>query len=168
MNGHHNYNTASHRGNNMRQVHKVSEEKLEEIKEAFNLFDTNRDGKIDYFEVKVAMRALGFDPKKDEVIRMIQRYGFEDSSQMGLEGFVKVVSEKISTLDPVEEYKKAFRLIDEGNTGMIKVHNLRRIAKELGETISEDELVAMIEEFDLDNDGGINEEEFIKIMMRGH
>ena len=34
------------------------------IKEAFELFDTDKTGTIDYHELKVCMRALGFDVKK--------------------------------------------------------------------------------------------------------
>ena len=36
-----------------------SEEQIEEIREAFNLFDTDGSGSIDYKELKAAMRALG-------------------------------------------------------------------------------------------------------------
>lgn len=42
----------------------VTEEQKQEIKEAFDLFDTEKTGTIDYHELKVAMRALGFDIKK--------------------------------------------------------------------------------------------------------
>ena len=42
----------------------LSEEQRQEIKEAFELFDTDKTGTIDYHELKVAMRALGFDVKK--------------------------------------------------------------------------------------------------------
>jgi Ca2+-binding EF-hand superfamily protein len=35
----------------------------------------------------------------------------------------------------------------------------------LGEALSHDELVAMIEEFDMDNDNAISREEFIQICM---
>lgn len=34
-----------------------------------------------------------------------------------------------------------------------QIRNLRRVARDLGETMSEDELAAMIEEFDTDGDG---------------
>ena len=39
----------------------LSEEQIEEIREAFNLFDTDHSGSIDYRELKAAMRALGFE-----------------------------------------------------------------------------------------------------------
>lgn len=45
----------------------LSEEQRHEIKEAFDLFDTDKNGTIDAHEMKVAMRALGFDVKKEEV-----------------------------------------------------------------------------------------------------
>ena len=37
--------------------------------------------------------------------------------------------------------------------GRISLRNLRRVARELEENMSEEELRAMIEEFDVDNDG---------------
>ena len=49
----------------------LSEEQTEEIREAFNLFDTDHSGSIDYRELKAAMRALGFEVKKEELRKMI-------------------------------------------------------------------------------------------------
>jgi centrin-1 len=42
----------------------LTEEQRQEIKEAFDLFDTDGSGSIDAKELKVAMRALGFEPKR--------------------------------------------------------------------------------------------------------
>lgn len=55
-------------------------------------------------------------------------------------------------------------MFDEDGTGKISLRNLRRVAKELGETLDDEELQAMIDEFDLDQDGEISEAEFIAIM----
>lgn len=53
----------------------LSEDQRAEIKEAFELFDSDKDGAIDYHELKVAMRALGFEMKKAEVVDLLKRFG---------------------------------------------------------------------------------------------
>ncbi|KAJ3006399.1 Calcium-binding component of the spindle pole body (SPB) half-bridge [Thoreauomyces humboldtii] len=143
----------------------LTEEQKLEIKEAFELFDTDKDNALDYHELKVAMRALGFDVKKPEVLKLLREY--EKNGQTGLidfDDFNKVMTEKILSRDPIEEIRKAFQLFDDDGTGKITLRNLRRVAKEIGESLDDDELQAMIDEFDLDQDGEINEQEFLAIM----
>ena len=82
----------------------------------------------------------------------------------------------------MDEIRRAFQLFDDDNTGKISLRNLRRVAKEIGDRLEDDELCvsralhlshyansypfrqAMIDEFDLDQDGEINEQEFFAIM----
>ena len=73
---------------------------------------------------------------------------------------------KISERDPIEEISKAFKLFDEDGTGKISLRNLRRVAREMQENLNDDELQAMIDEFDKDGDGEINEAEFLAIMKQ--
>ncbi len=65
--------------------------------------------------------------------------------------------------DPLEEIKRAFTLFEDSGSSKITLRSLKAVATELGETLDEDELKAMIDEFDLDNDGSINEAEFIAL-----
>jgi centrin-3 len=74
------------------------------------------------------------------------------------------VGEKMAHREPLEELRKAFALLDDDHTGKINLKNLRRVARELGESMTDDELQAMIDEFDTDHDGQISEAEFIAIM----
>ena len=73
---------------------------------------------------------------------------------------------KMSERDPREEIMKAFRLFDDDSTGKISLRNLKRVARELGETMTDDELQEMIDEADRDGDGEISEEDFIRVMKK--
>merc|ERR1711916_115931 len=119
----------------------LTEEQKQEIKEAFDLFDTDGSGEIDSKELKVAMRALGFEPKKDEIQKMISDVDDDGSGTIGY-----------------DEILKAFRLFDDDETGKISFMNLKRVAKELGERMTDEELQEMIDEADRDGDGEVNEE----------
>ena len=140
----------------------LSDEQKQEIKEAFDLFDTNKTGTLDYHELKVAMRALGFDVKKPEVLEYVK----DGEGFIVFDDFIDIMTEKIRNRDPVEEILKAFKLFDEDNTGRVSLRNLKRVARELGENLSDDELQAMIDEFDKDQDGEISEQEFLNIMKQ--
>ena len=52
------------------------------------------------------------------------------------------------------------------HTGKISFRNLKRVAKELGENMTEEELQDMIDQADRDGDGEINPEEFYRIMKK--
>ncbi|OAV99314.1 hypothetical protein PTTG_04595 [Puccinia triticina 1-1 BBBD Race 1] len=145
-------------------VRELTEEQKLEIKEAFELFDTDKDGAIDYHELKVAMRALGFELKKPEILKILRDHDKQGQGLIEFNEFDKVMTEKIQARDPREEILRAFKLFDTDNTGKISLRDLRKISKELGENLDEEELSAMIEEFDLDQDGEINEQEFFAIM----
>uniref|UniRef100_A0A1I8G7G0 EF-hand domain-containing protein n=1 Tax=Macrostomum lignano TaxID=282301 RepID=A0A1I8G7G0_9PLAT len=58
----------------------LSSEQKAEIKDAFELFDSDNDNAITYHEFKVALRALGFDLKKSEVAKLVQDYNVKDDS----------------------------------------------------------------------------------------
>ena len=70
-----------------------------------------------------------------------------------------------SEKDSREEILKAFRLFDDDETGKITFRNLKRVAKELGENMTDEELQEMIDEADRDGDGEIDESEFLRIMV---
>ena len=104
------------------------------------MFDTDKTGTIDYHELKVAMRALGFDVKKAEVLGLMNEYDRDRSGAIEYIDFLEIMTHKIQERDPVEEILKAFKLFDEDNSGRISLRNLRRVARELGENLTDDEL----------------------------
>ncbi|KAF2116320.1 hypothetical protein BDV96DRAFT_545036 [Lophiotrema nucula] len=167
----------------------LSEEQREEITEAFNLFDLDKDQYIDYHELKVAMKALGFDLPKTEILSILQTHGVSSQPNpptgpsskgkhaaqqqyqapprllLPFNTFQTLMAQRILSRNPTDEIIRAFDLFDEGGKGKITLQDLRRVARELGEGLQEDELVAMIEEFDMDGDNAISRDEFINICL---
>ena len=144
----------------------LTAEQKQEIKEAFDLFDTDGSGTIDAKELKVAMRALGFEPKKEEIRKMIADADRDGSGVIDFPEFLDMMTQKMAERDPREEMLKAFRLFDDDETGKISFKNLKRVAKELGENMTDDEIQEMIDEADRDGDGEIGEDEFMRIMKK--
>lgn len=144
----------------------LSDEQKSDIKEAFDLFDQSGVGVIDAKELKVAIRALGFEPKKEEIKKMIAEVDKDCTGKISYDDFVQLMTVKMAEKDSNEEILKAFRLFDDDDTGTISFKNLQRVAKELGENLTDEELKEMIDEADLDGDGEVNQNEFLRIMKK--
>lgn len=145
----------------------LDDEAMEEIKEAFNLFDTEGKGNIDVRELKAAFRALGFQVKKAEIRQMFIDMDKDlSSATVTYDEFVDMVTPRMQNRDSREEIMKVFALFDDDNTGAISFKNLKRVTAELGENLTDEELQEMVDEADRDGDGVINEEEFYRVMRK--
>lgn len=141
-------------------------EQKKDVQDAFNLFDPEDTGFIEARELKVALRALGFEPRKEEIKKMITEIDRDNTGKIAFEEFLKLMTDKISDKDANKEILKAFQLFDDDNTGKISFLNLKRVAMELGENLTDEELQEMINEADRDGDGAVNQEEFLRIMKK--
>ncbi|XP_004606346.2 centrin-4-like [Sorex araneus] len=144
----------------------LSQSQKQEIREAFDLFDVDGSGAIDVKDLKIAMQALGFEPRKEETKSLVAEIDKDGRGTICFEDFLAVMSVKVSQKDEKEEILKAFKLFDDDGTGSITLTDIKRVAKELGEKLSDEELQEMLNEADCDGDGELNEEEFLRIMRK--
>ena len=63
----------------------LTEDEIEEIKEAFDLFDTEGSGTIDPKELKAAMQSLGFEAKNQTIFQMISDLDKNSSGSIDFE-----------------------------------------------------------------------------------
>ena len=154
--------------------------------ESFDLADTDGSGALDSTNLKSAMRAIGFEPTNDEVQKktvMSSSAGIcccisssssskllgipgmrETSATLHYEEFYQMMREKY--LEPHEDarYKKAFRLFDDDETCKISSKNLKRVVRELGERMPDEEIHEMMRDADRDGDGEVSEAEFLQVI----
>ena len=58
--------------------HKMSEEQIAELKQAFNEFDADGGGSINTGELGYAMRAMGMNPTEAELLDLINEVRIKD------------------------------------------------------------------------------------------
>ena len=147
-------------------VTELTEEQKQEIREAFDQFDTDGSGSIDAKELRVAMRALGFELAREEVREMIHKVVGPNATAIDFNQFLEMMGQKILQRDPLQEILKAFELFDKDHNGSISLKDLKTATIELGENLTDDELREMIKEADRDLDGEVGKNEFIEVMKK--
>eukprot|EP00918_Siedleckia_nematoides_P023187 GHVU01049961.1.p1 GENE.GHVU01049961.1~~GHVU01049961.1.p1 ORF type:complete len:128 (+),score=32.65 GHVU01049961.1:681-1064(+) len=112
------------------------------------------------------MRALGFEVKKHHVRMIMEEVHKKPGDSVDFDDFVVLMTNRMSDRNSRAEVMRIFKLFDPQNSGKIKFRDLRKVAEELGERISDDEIREMIEEADRDGDGAIGPDDFYRIMRR--
>ncbi|VEL16861.1 unnamed protein product [Protopolystoma xenopodis] len=118
----------------------LNEKQKQELRESFDLFDEDGSGTIDIKEIKIALRALGFETSRDELRKLIVEYDKDSTGIIDFNGFLSLMTKKISEKDSKEDLLKAFRLFDEEGNGRISFKNLKRVANILCENLTDEEL----------------------------
>jgi calmodulin len=143
----------------------IPSHRMKEYRDAFEMFDKNKNGTITAKELAAVMRSLNQDPTDQELNDMIQEVDFDGNGKIDFEEFVALMNRRNKETDIEEEVINAFRIFDKDNLGMISSTELRHIMTTLGDKLTEEEVEEMIREADIDGDGYINYEEFVRMMM---
>jgi Ca2+-binding EF-hand superfamily protein len=146
----------------------LSQKQKRDIKDAFNVFDTDGTGLMNCKELKVALRALGFEPRKSEMKKLINQVGKGHAlnGKLCFTDFLQLILIKMSERDCMDEILKAFKLFDKEQKGNITFDNLRRVVSELGEDLNDEEILEMISAADQDGDSTIDQNEFYMILKK--
>lgn len=142
----------------------LTEEQKEEIKSVLGLFNGEIYGTIESNKLKLAMKALGFEPSDEEVNDLLGKLDKENKGTISSEDFTKVMTQKMLEMDPVSEMKKSFKLLCEEGTNKITYKSLQKVVNELAKRMSSNEIMQIIQEADKDKDGAIGEEDFINVL----
>ena len=66
----------------------------------------------------------------------------------------------------LQTLKEAFKIFDKNHNGFIEVKELKEVTTTLGQALSEEEFKEFWREADINNDGKIDIEEFVKVMSQ--
>ncbi|KAL4218380.1 hypothetical protein ACF0H5_023117 [Mactra antiquata] len=140
-----------------------------EIRELFRIFDTNNDRSISVQELGKAMRFLGMSPTQQEVADAMRTLDTNGNGRIDFQEFYAFMQSEMAKVSDgdythrEEIIRSAFRTFDKDGNGYIDAKELRVAMKKLGECLTDRELDDMMRQADIDGDGKINYEEFVKI-----
>ncbi|XP_045115545.1 neo-calmodulin-like [Portunus trituberculatus] len=147
----------------------LSRSQLKEFREAFRLFDKDGDGTITSHELGLFMRNLGQFATEEELRVMVDEVDIDGDGTFSFNEFVEIVCNmggggERPAEDEEKELRDAFKIFDKHERGYICASDLRAVLQCLGEDLSEEEIEDMIREVDIDGDGRIDFEEFVKAL----
>ena len=141
-------------------------QQIEEYKCAFKLFDKNGNGKISANELSAVLKSLNCDASDDEISDMINEVNGLETGEISLESFLRLMESKLENVDFEDELREAFRVFDNNNSGYISSARLKHVMECLGEDVTAKDAEDMIREADIDKDGIVNFEDFVKMMKK--
>jgi len=143
----------------------LTEEQIEEFKEAFFSVDKDADGTLNPQEFQDLMRSLGQNPTEPELQDMINEMDVDKKGTIDFPEFLNLMGRKMQYGDTHEDLTEPFRAFDKDGNGLISVEDLRRVLISLGEEVTDEEADKMMGEADVDKNGQVNYEEFIRMML---
>uniref|UniRef100_A0A0E0MPD5 EF-hand domain-containing protein n=1 Tax=Oryza punctata TaxID=4537 RepID=A0A0E0MPD5_ORYPU len=155
---------------------RLRQEQVAEFREAFAFFDKDGDGCITLEELDTVVRSLGQTPTREELAEMIRDVDADGNGTIEFAEFLALMARKAvrgggcggdenGGGDADEELREAFKVFDKDQDGLISAAELRHVMISLGEKLTDEEVEQMIREADLDGDGQVNFDEFVRMMM---
>ena len=147
---------------------KLSQQQLEELKEAFIIFDKDNDKKINMKELATVMRSIGFSPTQADLQNIAQESGATHGNKLfDFNETQSIISRRAPPPEKEDTIRDCFRIFDKDGNGYVSASELRHVLTNLGERLSDEEVDEMIREADITGDGQVNYDEFVKILTTG-
>jgi len=149
-----------------------SEKYIEELREAFALFDKDNDGCITAKEVRTVMHGLRLESYDQEITDMINTVDIDGSGTVDFNEFLSMmarcncrrVEDPQQHKTEEEELRHAFKVFDIDGNGYVDSNELKITMFNLGENLSDKDVKHMLKLADQNKDGKIDYEEFIYMM----
>ncbi|XP_035253352.1 calcium-binding protein 5b [Anguilla rostrata] len=151
------------------RVRSLAPDEIEELREAFQEFDKDKDGLISCKDLGNLMRTMGYMPTEMELIELGQNINMNLGGRVDFEDFVELMTPKLlaetAGMIGLKELKDAFKEFDVDGDGAITTEELRSaMSKLLGEQMNRGEIDDVIRDADNNGDGTVDFEEFVKMM----
>ena len=146
-------------------IDNLTDEQVIEFREAFQAFDKDGNGSITTKELGTVMRSLGQNLSEAEIKEMIDIVDEDKNGTIDFQEFLHLMARKMKIIDKEEELLDAFNILDRDGSGKISKYELRYIIMSTDSKIKGDDIEDIIKTIGTDEEGKIDLQDFIDILM---
>ena len=139
-------------------------ERKQLISDIFDMFDKNENGTIQASELHSVLESLGRSSTDDDVNQFLMKLDVNANGVISKDEFMSAVDEIYSfPQSTVDEVVQAFQIFDINGSGKITVDEMKTILLKFTNEFNEDDVNAIFELIDVDQDGKVSYAEFAEI-----
>ena len=140
------------------------ENEKKEHQEAFNIFDRDKDKKLNKEEARYAYMALGWNFSEEELNKIMQEKG--KNNLIEFNGFSDYLFNRSKDAEIEEEIMETFAEMDKDGDGKINAKDLKYLLYSIGEKFDDEEINEIIRETSSTNDGTFSYKDMVKLILQ--
>lgn len=145
----------------------LSDSQIYLLKDTFDMFDREGEGKIATSEVPQMFEVLGLDVPEEKIEECVQEVDTDQSGFLNFPEFLLMMCDQMGDQDKVmEEVVKCFKAFDEEQTGMIKAKQIIEVMVLMGDKMGKMDVEEMMALAGVE-DGYVDYEYMIDIVAKG-
>ncbi|XP_067126064.1 calmodulin-like [Centruroides vittatus] len=145
---------------------RLTKSQISLFKEVFSLFDKNGNGSIMKEELDSVLKSLGIISTKQELDDFINDVDEDGNGIIELDEFLNMMRKRMTAEKKKNITRELFNKIDRNGNGVIGHQEIYDTMLNLGEKLTNDEVTEMFQEADINQDGKIDYEDFVKLVNK--
>ena len=146
----------------------IVEEIKEEVEKLFNIFDEDKNGFIDKYELIKTFQGMGYEMNEEKAIKMIQSVD-PNSTEINQQGFMQLMKPEMQNRlleqdEKIEDFRAMFKDADTDYSGYLTADEIYTVLLKNGIDLTYDELIELMNEFDVSGDAQLDIDEFVAMM----
>ena len=131
------------------------------------MFDKDGDGTVSTKELGAVMRSLGNNPTQEELEELIDDADRDGSGSVDFREFVELMIKREAEKETIDDLKQVFRVFDKDGNGYVSTSEIKFVLNSVGLHFTDEEILEMVQEADIDGDQHVSFDEFRDIFNEG-